>query len=219
MHDIVQMLMMGAAGQSGQASREAGGSEAGNLASVTTFTTAALSIGTAAADRIVLVAVTVDEQAYGTPVITAVTVGGTSAAELVRYSTTRYCTAIWALAVPTGTTAAIGVTINQAVEAYSLAISAVYGVVPSPAYTVGSAPSSGSGGITGVSNGVVITATGSSSGVYSGSVTVDSNVTSGASAYCACQKAYALPTSTGTVCPLSGGTGGYPYAAVSFAPI
>ncbi len=218
MHDIVQMLMMGAAGQSGQASREAGGSEAGNLASVTTFTTAALSIGTAAADRIVLVAVTVDEQSFGTPVITAMTVGGTSAAELVRYSTTRHCTAIWALAVPTGTTAAIGVTINQAVEAYSLAISAVYGVVPSPAYTVGSAPA-GSGDITGVRNGVVITATGSSSGVYSGSVTVDSNVTSGASAYCACQKAYALPTSTGTVSPLSGGTGGYPYAAVSFAPI
>lgn len=218
MHDIAQMLRMAAGGQSGQASIEVGGAEAGNLASVTTFTTAALSIGTAAADRLVVVAVTVDDTGYGTPVISAVTIGGAAAAEVVRYSTTRHCTALWALAVPTGSTAAVGVTFDDPCEAYSVAVSAVYGVISTPAYTVASAPA-GSGDITGVRNGVVITATGLSTGVYSGSVTVDSNVNSGPAYYCGCQTAHALPTSTGTVSPLSGGTGGYPYAAVSFAPI
>lgn len=214
MHDIAQMLLMAAGGEAGQVSRTVGGAEAADIASAS-FTTAALSIGAAAANRLVVVAITVDDTDYATPVITGVTVGGSAAVELVRYSIPRQCTALWALAVPSGTTAAIGVTANTGLNAYAVAVEAVYGAIETPAYTVASVPGSGGGDISGIRNGLVLAATGQPSGYYNtGVVTVDL-LPSGT---CACQVATRLPTASGTVSPLNSGSGGLPYVAVSFAP-
>ncbi len=219
MHDIAQMLMMAAGGAAGQVSLTLGGAEAANVAAAS-FTTAALSIGAAAADRLVVVAVVVDDVIdNGTPVVTAVTVGGSAAVELVCYSTLYQGAALWALAVPGGTTAAIGVTVNTGIEAYSVAVAAVYGAIETPAYTVASAPISGYGPITGVRNGLVLALAATTSSIYnSGVMTEGSNLSSGSPRYAAAHTATRLPTASGTVFPLNSGASGEPYVAASFAP-
>lgn len=217
MHDIAQMLRLAAGGVPGQTSRTVGGTAAADIAPAATYTTAALSIGAAAADRFVVAAIT-SMTGSASPTTTAVTIGGVSATKLVAYNAGgRFEAALWGALVPTGTTAAVVVTTDINIDGYAVVLEAVYGAIPTPAYTV--TASGGTGAITGVRNGLVITTLPQTGAYYSGAMTVDANPNSGSPNYTGCQTAVALPTSTASISPLSSGTGGYPYVAASFAPI
>ena len=71
------------------------------------YSFAAASIGTAAADRIVVVACSAYDDGAGSPTITAPTIGGTSAVIAVSSNSSAIARSIFYLLVPSGTTATI----------------------------------------------------------------------------------------------------------------
>ncbi len=216
MHDIAQMLMMAAGGAAGQVSRTAGGTAAATITPASSYTTSALGIGTAASDRMVVAAVMHRNAAgYTIPITTGVTIGGVAASLLIRASSDPYLEgSLWGAMVPSGSTASVVVTADRNIDDYALTLEAIYGAVTTPAYTVASAPSSGGGDITGVRNGLVLASMMKSSDYFSGSVTLSNSAFYGIPA----STAFSLPTTTGAVSPLTSGSGGLPYVAVSFAP-
>lgn len=216
MHDITQMLMMAAGGQGGQVSRAAGGTAAATITPSSSYTASALGIGTAAADRLVVASVAHRNAAVVTiPTTTAVTIGGVAATMLGRASLSPYTeTSVWVALVPSGATANVAVTVDRNIDDYALTLEAVYGAVSTPAYTVASTPSSGGGDITGVRDGLVLASMMQQAFYFSSGVTLSNSAAAGIQI----STAHALPTTTGTVSPLTSGSGGLPYVAVSFAP-
>ena len=127
---------------------------------------------------------------------------------------------MWAALVPSGTTAVVAATLDRNTDEYALGILSLFAAIPTPAYTAATLGSPSGGDITAVKDGCVIAATGQTGGHFNGAVvTVNHNVNTGAPNYVGNQMASVLPTSTASISPLSGGTGGYPYVAASFAPI
>lgn len=216
MHDIAQMLRMAAGGQGGQVSRSAGGTAAATITPASSYTALSLGIGAAASDRLVVASISHRNAAGVTiPTTTDVTIAGVSATLLGRASSSPYTeTSVWVALVPSGTTANVAVTVDRNIDDYALALEAVYGAVPTPAYTVSATPSSGGGAITGVRNGLVLASMLQSFVYFSGGVTLSNSASSGIQI----STGYALPTTTATVSPLTSGSGGLPYVAVSFAP-
>ena len=88
------------------------------------------SIGTASSDRVVVVAVSARSSAATT---TAVTIGGVSASKIVERTSTDTTSAIWAAAVPTGTTATIDVSWSGTVFWQGIAVWAMTGTAGNPA--------------------------------------------------------------------------------------
>lgn len=94
----------------------------GAPASTITFT--AEPIGTAAADRFVVVAVNIQDNSAGTTAITTMTIGGNNAALLHSFkcATHRTMTAFYGLLVTSGTTADIVVTANDAWDGVAIGV-------------------------------------------------------------------------------------------------
>lgn len=88
-----------------------------------------VSIGTAAADRIVAVVVSGQEAAR---TISSVSIGGNAATNAVSITTTTGPIGIWYLAVPSGTTANIFPTFSGACVNASLIVYAIYGSSGAP---------------------------------------------------------------------------------------
>lgn len=212
MHDIAQMLMMAAGGQSGQASYAFGGGEGATIASSSTVTTAALGIGTAAADRFVVAAVSIKSTSA---TVTGVTIGGVSATLLADDLGSLTGVYLWGASVPSGTTAVVVVTLSSPITAYALALCAAYGIITTPAYT---STNASTGAITGVRNGLIFCGVAKSPNAYdAGAMTVGADFNTGSPDYHPIATAAKLPSASGVVYPLSSSTT-EAYAAVSFAP-
>ena len=219
MHDIAQMLMMAAAGRGGQASRATGGQEAQAITPASSYTTAALAIGSAAASRLVVVALAHYNGATPAATTQSVTIGGIAATQLGRTAlASNDELSVWAAAVPTGTTAAVAVTADRNVSAYLVAAEAVYGAIATPAYVV-EGVQAGAGAITGVRKGLVLVALAESNGLFTAAVTDSQSMEIYSPAGRTLSVAYALPSATASVSPLTSGSGGMPYVALSLAPI
>lgn len=96
----------------------------------TSVTFTAVNIGTASADRIVVVLFN-----SGSAVSTGMTIGGISATKAVEESTGISGLQIWYAAVPSGTTANIVVTSGSAMSIESLLVGKLTGVTAAPAHT------------------------------------------------------------------------------------
>lgn len=105
-------------------------SSANTSSSVATFTN--FDIGTAAADRLVVVAITTEENAT----ITGCTIGGNSATQLINQTNTAsnpdLNAAIFALPVASGGTATITVTLSANDAAVGISVYALYGAESTP---------------------------------------------------------------------------------------
>lgn len=187
-----------------------------NMTPAASYTTASLDIGVAANDRIVVASIAHMNSSVGTPPVTqSVTIGGIAATQICRAATSKYHEAsMWIAAVPSGTTATVSVGIDRNVDVYAVSLTALYGVIPSPAYTVQSTPSSGVGAINGIRNGVVLVSMAQQSSYFSG-ITLSSSLWTGSLSL---SVGYAMPSSTTVVFTLSNGAAGLPYLAASFAP-
>lgn len=207
------MLRMAAGGQGGQASYAFGGATGATIAASSTITTAALGIGTAASDRFVVVAVSLKSL---TATVTGVTIGGVSAASLVSDLGSFTGVYLWGASVPSGTTAAVVVTLSSSVTVYAIALFAAYGIVTTPAYT---STNASTGVITGVRNGLVLSAVAKSpNAYYLVEMTVGADFDTSSPDYLPLSTAARLPTANGAVYPLANPTT-EAYVAVSFAPI
>ena len=218
MHDIAQMLRMAAGGEGGQVTFADAGYQYINTYPAAPQTLSVPS-GTAAAGRILVAAVMVRDSANGTtPTTTTMTIAGVTAQKIAGFGAGDSETSLWFAVVPSGTTATVVVNIDRPVVVI-LQMLAVYGAIPTPVYTAASAPTSGGGDITGVRKGVVIAATAQAGSCFNtGNVTdlIAVSMVSPESGSIHC--AWTTPTTTGTVSPLTSGTSGQPYVAVSFAP-
>lgn len=105
---------------------------------LTTYTFNTTNIGTAAADRIVVVGVTVNGSSNGFPcTINSVTIGGNTATQIAQIVGASWATAgIFALAVPSGTTANIVVTLNRTAGRCAVAVWNMTGANITPADTL-----------------------------------------------------------------------------------
>lgn len=216
---IAQMLFMAAGGQGGQASRTTGGGTAANITPATAYTASTLGIGAAASDRLVVASIAHVNSSGATPPVTqTVTIGGVSATQICRAASAYHEASMWVATIPSGTTADVVVGIDRNIDAYAVALTALYGVITAPAYTVQATPTSGGGAIKAIRNGVVLAAMAQSSSYFSGAVTPSANLSTASPVYLPLSVGYAMPTSTGSIPPLSSGTGGFPYVAASFAP-
>lgn len=216
---IAQMLFMAAGGQGGQASRTTGGGTAANITPATAYTASTLGIGAAASDRLVVASIAHVNSSGATPPVTqTVTIGGVSATQICRAASAYHEASMWVATIPSGTTADVVVGIDRNIDAYAVALTALYGVITAPAYTVQATPTSGGGAIKAIRNGVVLAAMAQSSSYFSGAVTPSANLSTASPVYLRLSVGYAMPTSTGSIPPLSSGTGGFPYVAASFAP-
>lgn len=90
------------------------------LSTTSTYTFSTQSIGTAQADRVVYVAIGIIGGNLATT--SNVTIAGTGASKLIEVTAANNSSAIWALAVPTGTTATIVVTTSANCTGCSIAI-------------------------------------------------------------------------------------------------
>lgn len=97
-----------------------------STANASTYTFTAASIGTAAADRIVVVACGAYDDGAASPTITAPTIGGTAAIIAASTASSAIATAVFYLLVPSGTTAnivtgALGATCERcAISVYTI---------------------------------------------------------------------------------------------------
>lgn len=215
MQDIAQMLLMAAGGDGGVASRSYNTARGYNSTGLTSFSETAVSIGTAAASRIVIVALTtLDTATYTARTTDTVTIGGISATKLItRVYNSSTAVDLWMAEVPTGTTATIAFTTSGNVNQYELLSLSVYGAVPTPYATAGTT-SGTSLSVSAPRNGVVV-GFASWTNAAVGGVTPDATVNNGANVACALGSL--VPTATGSQSVTNGSTTGI--VAVSFAPI
>ena len=128
---------MAAGGQSGQASIAGSGYTQADVATLTTFTSAAIAIGAADAGRYVIACIHgVDAATTTLADPTSVTIGGVSATKLAGSTTDYTNRSIWIALVPSGTTAAVSATYARTIIGYGVVAYGVLGIVPTPAYTV-----------------------------------------------------------------------------------
>jgi hypothetical protein len=83
-------------------------------------------IGTENGNRKVVVGAYCDDDGSASPDVTALTVGGISATEVVELNQAAQSTSIWSVVVPTGTTATIAFTSSVTCERTSIGVWAVY---------------------------------------------------------------------------------------------
>lgn len=109
--------------------------------SATTYTFSGASIGTAAADRKVVVGVVGTRAAAGTHTVATMTIGGIAATLVKQQNVShsdRQTAEIWQAAVPTGTTANIVVTFDAGMRGAGIGVYAVYGAASAAYDTDGS---------------------------------------------------------------------------------
>ncbi len=123
-----------------------------------TYTFSGCNIGTANADRTVVI--TVGARRSGTPsTVNSVTVGGNSATELVQVSSgaTNSCVAaIYAIDVPSGTTADVVVTLASTMLRCGIGVYDCTGISTTANDTATATSASGSGTVTATADGAVI---------------------------------------------------------------
>lgn len=123
-----------------------------------TYTFSACDIGVADADRTVIV--TVNSRRAGTPsTVSGVTVGGNAATEVVQVSagpTNSTVSAIYAIDVPSGTSADIVVTLANTMLRCAIGVYRCTGISATPNDTATSSSSGGSGTVTATAGGCVI---------------------------------------------------------------
>jgi len=125
-------LLMGAAGQGGGPPAMAYVSQAGMATDFTTYTFSGQGIGTASADREVIVAFSCS--GGGTQLINTMTIGGISATEHIEQGNTdgEMASAIYSANVPTGTTADIVVVLNRSAGRAHVAVWEATGISVTP---------------------------------------------------------------------------------------
>ena len=109
-----------------------------STADLTSYTFNNVNIGTASADRIVVVGITINGSSNGFPcTINSVTIGGNAATQIAQVVGASWATAaIFALAVPSGTTANIVVALNRTAGRCAVASWAMTGASITPADTL-----------------------------------------------------------------------------------
>ena len=215
MHDIARTLLMAAGGQPGLASRTYNTARGYNSTGLTSHSEAAVSIGTAAANRLVIVGLTtLDTASYVSRNTDTLTIGGISATKLItRTYSSSTAVDLWMAEVPTGTTATIAFTTSGSVNQYELMTLSVYDAIATVYATAGT-NSSTSQSVSAPLNGVVVGFAAWTNGAVGG-VTPDANVSNGANVACAIGSK--VPTVTGSQAVTTGGAAAI--VAASFAPL
>ena len=103
-----------------------------STADLTTYTFSSAALGTAAADRIIVVSVTTKASGGAARTVSSLTIGGVSGTEIAALTTGGVNIAMWYAAVPTGTTGDIVVTWSGACQECGCGVWAVYGAASSP---------------------------------------------------------------------------------------
>lgn len=125
-----------------------------SAADLTTYTFAAQPLGAAAADRYIVVGV----QRRPAATVSAVTVGGVSATQVVTATNSDNAVSLWIAAVPTGTTGDVVVTLSTGVLRCAIQVYRLTGIAsPVPYHTVtGSGTGTASGALNIPAGGVAI---------------------------------------------------------------
>jgi len=123
--------------------------------SATTFTYGAAPLGAEDATRLVVVAITA--RGAGTTSVSGVTIGGVAASKIVETSSTNDDAHIWALAVPSGTSATIAVTFSTSQSNGLVAVYSLYNLDSQTAVSSGSG-TTGNAAITASAKDIIIAA-------------------------------------------------------------